>query len=157
MTAIGQDICYISAKELATAIRARKLSPVELVRAVYERLHQTNDRINAFCTLTEEQAVSAARKAEAAVMRGDPLGVLHGIPVSVRSHIDCLLLVCRRRRKQHEQIVAFPGRSLRRRLGRQVYEINVVDDYVGVVFLPPLLAQRVIEPRVVCGNKVAPL
>ena len=64
MTAIGQDICYISAKELATAIRARKLSPVELVRAVYERLHQTNDRINAFCTLTEEQAVSAARKAE---------------------------------------------------------------------------------------------
>jgi aspartyl-tRNA(Asn)/glutamyl-tRNA(Gln) amidotransferase subunit A len=84
MTAIGQDICYISAKELATAIRARKLSPVELVRAVYERLHKINDRINAFCTLTEEQAVSAARKAEAAVMRGDPLGVLHGVPVSIK-------------------------------------------------------------------------
>jgi aspartyl-tRNA(Asn)/glutamyl-tRNA(Gln) amidotransferase subunit A len=57
---------------------------VELVRAVYARLHETNDRINAFCTLSEEKAVSAAKEAEAAVMRGDPLGVLHGIPVSIK-------------------------------------------------------------------------
>ena len=67
MTAIGQDICYISAKELAAAIRARKLSPVELVRAVYERLHKISDRINAFCTLTEEQAVLMSRYSEGTI------------------------------------------------------------------------------------------
>lgn len=74
----------MSATALAAAIRAKKLSPVELVRAVYARLHETNVRINAFCTLTEEQATREAKEAEAAVMRGDRLGVLHGLPVSIK-------------------------------------------------------------------------
>lgn len=72
------------ATALAAAIRAKNLSPVELVGAVYARLHETNDRINAFCTLTEEEALRAAKEAEAAVMRRDPLGALHGIPVSIK-------------------------------------------------------------------------
>lgn len=81
---LDQDVCYISATDLAAAIRAKSLSPVDLVRTVFARVHETNDRINAFCTLTEEEAVRAAREAETAVMRGDRLGVLHGIPVSVK-------------------------------------------------------------------------
>src|SRR5207253_6023486 len=72
------------ATALAAAIRAKKLSPVELVRAVLARLDETNDRINAFCTLTEEDATRAARQAENAVMRGDRLGILHGLPVSIK-------------------------------------------------------------------------
>jgi hypothetical protein len=74
----------MSANSLAAAIRAKDLSPAELLRAVYARLHGVNDRINAFCTLTEEIAVRAAREAESAVMRGDALGALHGIPFSVK-------------------------------------------------------------------------
>lgn len=74
----------MSATSLSAAIRAKKLSPIELVRAVYARLHETNDRINAFCTLTEEEATRAANEAETAVMRRDRLGVLHGLPISVK-------------------------------------------------------------------------
>src|SRR5258708_31297244 len=72
------------ATALSAAIRAKRVSPVELVNAVYARLHQINPRINAFCTLTEEQAHRAAKEAEAAVMRGDRLGALHGVPVSIK-------------------------------------------------------------------------
>ena len=74
----------MSATALAAAIRAKILSPVELVRAVYARLQETNDRLKAFCTLTEEAATSAAREAETAITRGDQLGVLHGLPVSIK-------------------------------------------------------------------------
>jgi aspartyl-tRNA(Asn)/glutamyl-tRNA(Gln) amidotransferase subunit A len=84
VTKVDQDLCYSSATALAAAIRAKKLSPVELVRAVYARLPETNDRINAFCTLTEEEATRAAKEAESAVMRRDGLGVLHGLPVSIK-------------------------------------------------------------------------
>lgn len=84
MTQLDQDVCYMSATALAAAIRAKQLSPVELIRAVFARLHETNARINAFCTLTEEEATRAAKEAETAVMRGDRLGALHGVPVSVK-------------------------------------------------------------------------
>jgi aspartyl-tRNA(Asn)/glutamyl-tRNA(Gln) amidotransferase subunit A len=80
----GHDLCFTPATELAAAIRTKKVSPVEVVSAVYARLHEINPRINAFCTLTEEQARQAAREAEAAVMRGGPLGALHGVPASIK-------------------------------------------------------------------------
>ena len=69
---------------LAAAIRQKKVSPVEVINAVYGRLHKINPKINAFCTLTEEQSHRAAMEAEAAVMRGDSLGALHGVPGSVK-------------------------------------------------------------------------
>jgi aspartyl-tRNA(Asn)/glutamyl-tRNA(Gln) amidotransferase subunit A len=69
---------------LAAAIRQKKVSPVEVINAVYGRLHKINPKINAFATLTEEQARLTAKEAEAAVMRGDRLGALHGVPVSIK-------------------------------------------------------------------------
>jgi hypothetical protein len=84
VTNLDQDVCYMSATTLSAAIRAKKLSPVELIHAVYARLHKTNDRINAFCTLTEEEATRAAREAQTAVMRDERLGVLHGLPISIK-------------------------------------------------------------------------
>lgn len=80
----SDDLCFIPATDLAAAIRARRLSPVELVDAVFERIHRLNPSLNAFCTLTEESARLAARDAETAVMRGEALGALHGIPVSIK-------------------------------------------------------------------------
>src|SRR5207237_1056266 len=76
--------CFTPATILAAAIRQKKVSPVELIDAVYGRLHKINPKINAFCTLTEEQAHWLAKEAEAAVMRGDRLGALHGVPVSIK-------------------------------------------------------------------------
>ena len=78
------DLCYTPATELAALIRARKLSPFELTRAVLERIDRLNPRLNAFCTLTAEAALARAREAEAAVTAGRPLGPLHGVPYSIK-------------------------------------------------------------------------
>jgi aspartyl-tRNA(Asn)/glutamyl-tRNA(Gln) amidotransferase subunit A len=82
--AAAADLAYTPATALAAAIRARKVSPVELVDAVYARIRDLNPRLNAYCTLTEEEARRAARQAEEAVTRGDRLGPLHGVPVSIK-------------------------------------------------------------------------
>ncbi len=78
------DLCYTSATDLAKMIRARQLSPVELTRAVLDRIERLNTTLNAFCTLTADAALERAREAEAAVMRGDALEPLHGIPFSIK-------------------------------------------------------------------------
>ncbi|MBI2160590.1 MAG: amidase [Candidatus Rokubacteria bacterium] len=78
------DLCYTPATQLARLIRAKQLSPVELTRAVLERIERLNPVVNAFCTLTSDAALQAARAAEQAVMQGGPLGPLHGIPFSIK-------------------------------------------------------------------------
>ncbi len=70
---------------MADAIRTRRLSPVELVDALFERIERLNPALNAYCLLAEEPARQAARAAEEAVMRGDALGALHGVPVSIKN------------------------------------------------------------------------
>ena len=78
------DLRYAPATQLASLIRAKKLSPVELTRAVLERIERLNPVVNAFCTVTADAALDAARAAEHAIIRGEPLGPLHGIPFSIK-------------------------------------------------------------------------
>lgn len=78
------DLWRMPAAEMAAAIRARTVSPVEIVDAVLARTARLNPVVNAYCTLTADSARAEARQAEAAVMRGDPLGALHGVPVSIK-------------------------------------------------------------------------
>jgi Asp-tRNA(Asn)/Glu-tRNA(Gln) amidotransferase A subunit family amidase len=78
------NLTYAEATTLVTAIRERQLSPVELLDHVLARADQLQPALNAFLTLDHDRARAAARDAEAAVMRGDDLGVLHGLPVSVK-------------------------------------------------------------------------
>src|SRR5512141_659079 len=78
------DLAYAPATELVPQIRSKALSPVEVTRAVLERIEQVNPKINAFCTVTADAALAAARSAEAAVMKGERLGPLHGVPVSIK-------------------------------------------------------------------------
>jgi aspartyl-tRNA(Asn)/glutamyl-tRNA(Gln) amidotransferase subunit A len=78
------DLCYTPATELARLIRSKALSPVELTRAVLERIDRVNPTVNAYCTLTADSALDAARRAEAVLMRGDALGPLHGVPFSIK-------------------------------------------------------------------------
>src|SRR5690348_15401921 len=68
------DLAYTPATELVPRIRSKALSPVEVTRAVLERIEQVNPAINAFCTVTAAAALAAARAAEAAVMKGERLG-----------------------------------------------------------------------------------
>ncbi|HEY3065367.1 MAG TPA: amidase [Methylomirabilota bacterium] len=78
------DLCYTPAIEIVRLIRTKALSPVEVTRTVLERIDSVNPRVNAFCTMTAETAMDTARAAEQAVMRGAPLGPLHGVPYSVK-------------------------------------------------------------------------
>ena len=79
-----EDLCFRSAVELAADIRSRRLSPVELARAVTARIDALNPALNCFCTATPDIALERAQAAEDAVMRGQALGLLHGIPYSIK-------------------------------------------------------------------------
>jgi len=67
---------------LANALKSRALSPVELLEDHIARIERLNPVLNAFLTLTFEQARSSAAAAEAAIMRGEELSPLHGIPIA---------------------------------------------------------------------------
>src|SRR5438046_10592984 len=73
-----------SACEIAELIRAKKLSPLEATEAALARIDTLNPTLNAFCLVAAEQARAAAREAEIAVTKGEPLGPLHGVPVSIK-------------------------------------------------------------------------
>ncbi len=82
-----QNHAYASAIYLAKAIRSKKVSPVEIMRQCLERKDALEPDLNCFVTATPEAAMDAARRAEKAVMSGDQLGALHGIPISVKDLI----------------------------------------------------------------------
>jgi aspartyl-tRNA(Asn)/glutamyl-tRNA(Gln) amidotransferase subunit A len=81
----NDELCWMPAAEMASAIRRRKLSPVEVMKAVLARIERLNPKLNAFVTLTPEQAMKEARAAERALGgKGERLGPLHGVPFSVK-------------------------------------------------------------------------
>jgi len=73
---------------MASMVRDGAVSPVELVDAHLAQIAAQNPRLNAFVMVLEEDARAAAKVAEAAVMRGQPLGLLHGVPVTVKDSFD---------------------------------------------------------------------
>jgi aspartyl-tRNA(Asn)/glutamyl-tRNA(Gln) amidotransferase subunit A len=77
------DLADLSARELAARIRRKEISPVDAVRAALARIEARRD-LNAFITVTADQALDAARRAEQQVMAGAPLPPLHGVPYSVK-------------------------------------------------------------------------
>ena len=83
-----EDLCFTSATDLARLIRARELSPVEVTQAVIDRIERFDGRVNAFSRFAPHMAMRMARVAEAAVMAGDSLGPLHGVPVTIKDLFD---------------------------------------------------------------------
>src|SRR5579863_8228811 len=80
----------LSLCSMASMVRERRISPVELLDAHYRQIAAHNAGINAFVILLEEQARAAAKRAEDAVMHGDELGLLHGVPVTVKDSFDII-------------------------------------------------------------------
>jgi amidase len=79
------DLCYMSATEALALFRARKLSPVELMKAVIARAEVVNKKVNAFTFTYFDEALAAARKSEAKYAKtGARLGALEGLPVAVK-------------------------------------------------------------------------
>ena len=82
------DLTFLSAVCMAEQIREKRLSPVELVDAHLTRIQELNSKLNAFVQVDAEGARQQALLAEAAVRDGRELGVLHGVPVSIKSSIE---------------------------------------------------------------------
>ena len=80
----GSPLHWQSATELARAVAGRDVSPVEVVTAHLERIHTLDGRLHAFLAVFADEALAEAKRAEAAVMAGRPLGLLHGVPVAVK-------------------------------------------------------------------------
>ncbi|MBI3636200.1 MAG: amidase [Candidatus Rokubacteria bacterium] len=81
------ELIWRSALDLAGLIRSKQISPLDLTEAVLARIAALNPRLNAFCLVAEDPARRDAREAEIAVMKGEPLGALHGVPVSIKDVI----------------------------------------------------------------------
>ena len=82
------EMHWLEAGEAARLIAAKKLSPVELTQALLARIEKYDVGLNAFLTLRPEQSLADAKAAEDAVMRGDDLGPLHGVPFALKDIID---------------------------------------------------------------------
>jgi Asp-tRNA(Asn)/Glu-tRNA(Gln) amidotransferase A subunit family amidase len=76
--------CDLSAVAARRLIGNRRLSPVELLESCLARIGAVNHAVNAMVAMDTERALAAAKDAEAAVMRGDRLGALHGLPVGIK-------------------------------------------------------------------------
>src|SRR6266568_336883 len=74
--------------QMAAKLRDRAISPVDLVEAHLRQIEQLDPKLNAFVIVRAEQARDEARLAEAAIQRGDRLGPLHGVPVTVKDSFD---------------------------------------------------------------------
>jgi aspartyl-tRNA(Asn)/glutamyl-tRNA(Gln) amidotransferase subunit A len=78
------DFDAMTAVELRDHIARREISPVEVTRRALEKAQATQATLNAFFLLMPEQAMAQAQAAEQVVMRGEPLGLLHGVPFSAK-------------------------------------------------------------------------
>src|SRR6266436_3482125 len=82
------ELAYRSAAELAGLIRARSVSPVEVVQAYLARIDRWSEALGAYVTVCRERALDEARAAEQALGHGAPVGPLHGVPFAVKDQFD---------------------------------------------------------------------
>jgi aspartyl-tRNA(Asn)/glutamyl-tRNA(Gln) amidotransferase subunit A len=78
------DLVWASMTDLARAIRTKEVSPVEVVQAHLDRIASLDDKIRAYITVMGETALASAKSAEAAVVAGETLGALHGVPMGLK-------------------------------------------------------------------------
>ena len=128
-----RELNFLSAVSIAEKIRRRQLSPVEVIESHLSRIEKLDAKLNAFVQLDGESARRQARIAEAAVNRGERLGPLHGIPLSIKSSIEVTGLRCESGSKLRAGLVAAQDAPLVRRL-RQAGAI-----ILGVTNAPELL------------------
>jgi amidase len=83
-----RPLWQLGACELAAAVAAREVSCVEVVQSTLKRMHATNGHINAVVDDMGEAALELARERDVSVARGDALGPLHGVPVTIKENID---------------------------------------------------------------------
>ena len=84
----GNQLNQLSAVELAKLIATKELSPVEITEAYLERIDRYDSQLHSYITVCRDESLAAARKAEDAVVRGDRLGPLHGLPMALKDQYE---------------------------------------------------------------------
>jgi len=103
-----EDICFMSACDMKDAIIRQELTSQEITETIIERIEKINPIINAYCTPTFETAREMAKIADQAVKNGEKLGLLHGIPTSIKD--------------------LFLTKGIRTTFGSMIYEHNVPEN-----------------------------
>ena len=88
MTAENKALHYLTIHQAHKLIQSGALSPVELTRAIVERIDAVDGQLHAFVNLMADTALEEARIAEAEILRGNYRGPMHGIPVAVKDQLD---------------------------------------------------------------------
>ena len=112
---MSEDIFYSDATDLARRIRDRSLSPVEVVQAHLDRIEAVNPGLNALVAFPDG-VMDRAREAEAAIMRGESWGPLHGVPFTVKDCVDTAGVVTTRGSRLFETHVPTADATVVRRL-----------------------------------------
>jgi aspartyl-tRNA(Asn)/glutamyl-tRNA(Gln) amidotransferase subunit A len=82
------SLAFLTISELSELIRTRKISPVEITRLMLQRIEKFNPVLNAYITVTSEQAMKSAQNAEKEIQQGKWRGPLHGVPVALKDLFD---------------------------------------------------------------------
>ena len=80
---MSSDLLTLSAVELLHLYRSKRTSPVEVTRAVLKQINELNPLLNCFCFVAPD-ALAVAKESEARWMKGEPKGMLDGVPVSIK-------------------------------------------------------------------------
>ena len=78
------ELAFASATDLLGLIASKRVSPVELTELYFSRIERLDSRLNSYLLLTRDEAMKTAKAAEGAVVRGEELGALHGLPISIK-------------------------------------------------------------------------
>jgi Asp-tRNA(Asn)/Glu-tRNA(Gln) amidotransferase A subunit family amidase len=113
---VVDEITPLSALQIAEQVRNRTLSPLEVVEAHLARIEQVNPKINAFVQFDGQRALEHARDAEAAIVRGDQLGPLHGVPISIKISVEVAGFKCEAGTKLRAGYIASQDAPLVQRL-----------------------------------------
>ncbi len=81
------ELLTLTIADLATKIRARQVSPVELTEAALAQAERLQPSLDSFITILHDTARQQAKEQEAALMRGEYHGPLHGIPIGIKDNI----------------------------------------------------------------------
>jgi aspartyl-tRNA(Asn)/glutamyl-tRNA(Gln) amidotransferase subunit A len=81
---LGEEVLYLSVRELGERLRSHRLSPVELTESYLERSERVGSKLNAYAAVTRDLALREARQAEREIRAGKYRGPLHGIPYAAK-------------------------------------------------------------------------
>ncbi|GAG30426.1 unnamed protein product, partial [marine sediment metagenome] len=82
------EVTHLSIAEAADLIRRKKLSPIELTETCLQRIGSLDARLQAFITVTRQEALATAQQAVSAIAGGNYRGPLHGIPLALKDLFD---------------------------------------------------------------------